>query len=209
MIQFDKIYYSSKYDDLSRFISYFYQIDLVRSFKPNKILEIGIGNKTVSDYLKKHEFNIDTCDIDKKLKPDFIADIKKLPFKENSYDLVLSCEVLEHLPFSDFDKALSEIWRVTKKYAVISLPYPSVHCELTIKSFITERLFGKNIIDFFLRIPYLFKDLKFSGIHYWEIGRKSYPIARIRNVIERRFKIRKEIRPILNSFHHFFVLEKQ
>lgn len=44
----------------------------------------------------------------------------KLPYKANSFDLVLCMEVLEHL--DDPKKALQELKRVSKKYIVLSVP---------------------------------------------------------------------------------------
>ena len=46
-------YFRKKYDNLNRFISYFYQVDLVRSVDPETVLEVGKGNATVSEYLKE------------------------------------------------------------------------------------------------------------------------------------------------------------
>ena len=50
--QVDKDFYCKQYDDLGRFISYYYQIKLALDLNVEKFLEIGIGNKTVSSYLK-------------------------------------------------------------------------------------------------------------------------------------------------------------
>ena len=36
-------YHRAKYDDLERFISYYYQISLVRSLETENLLEIGVG----------------------------------------------------------------------------------------------------------------------------------------------------------------------
>jgi ubiquinone/menaquinone biosynthesis C-methylase UbiE len=48
------------------------------------------------------------------------ADAENLPFGDNSFDVVVADNVLEHLP--NFEKGLSEIKRVTKKRAIIVLP---------------------------------------------------------------------------------------
>lgn len=207
-MQVNKEHYNKNYDSLERFISYYCQINLVRKTNPEKILEIGIGNKTVSNYLKLNGLNITTCDFDKSLEPDYAADIRDLPFKDNSYDLVMACEILEHLPWNEFDTALKEIQRVSKKYAIISLPYPGIVFESVLKMPLIGRLFRKKI-NLFFRIPLFFKKLKFNGEHYWEIGIRGYPISKIRAMINRRFRILKEVRPELDSYHHFFLLEKR
>lgn len=49
-----------------------------------------------------------------------VGDVEHLPFQNNSFDLVVSSHVLEHLP--SFDQGLREIMRVTKKRAIIAIP---------------------------------------------------------------------------------------
>jgi 2-polyprenyl-3-methyl-5-hydroxy-6-metoxy-1,4-benzoquinol methylase len=44
-----------------------------------------------------------------------------LPFHNNEFDLVTCLEVLEHL--ENYEKALAEIKRVTKKYVILSVPH--------------------------------------------------------------------------------------
>lgn len=48
------------------------------------------------------------------------GDIYKLPFKNNSFDLVICTEVLEHL--ENPKKAYRELLRVSRKYVLISVP---------------------------------------------------------------------------------------
>lgn len=50
------------------------------------------------------------------------GDITALPFASESFDLVTCLEVLEHLPYKLFDKALFELERVSRKYIIISVP---------------------------------------------------------------------------------------
>jgi len=230
-------YFRKKYDDLNRFISYFYQIDLVRQLcdadlrinadqriadkeyqqsassafypqNPHHILEIGKGNGTVSDYLKKLGFRVTTCDFDESLEPDYVADIRKLPFSDNKFDGVLAYEILEHLPFEELPAALSELRRVTKKYVFLSLPYRSTGFEFILKFPLIRSLCKKNFLDFFVRIPLKFGGLKSSGQHHWEIDGVKFPPRKLRRVFSGYFKIVKEFRPPLNYYHYFFVLEK-
>lgn len=194
-------YSFEKYVYLTRWISYWYQIKEVLSLKPEKVLEIGVGDKTVSNYLKNQGINIATLDIDEKLKPDFIGNVLKMPFPDNSFDVLLCAEVLEHLPFEDFEKGLRELKRVTKKYVVLSLP----HFGYTIKfSFKIPLLKEKK---FAIKIPIPIKH-RFNGEHYWEMGKRGYTLKRVKGIIKKYFKIKKEFIPFENQYHHFFVLEK-
>ena len=205
-------YFRKKYDDLERFIYYYYQTSLVQEFiesDTNTILEIGKGNGFFSDYLKKLGYNVTTCDFDKDLQPDIVADIRNLPFKENSFDAVTAFEVLEHIPFEDVPQALAGIARSSKKYAIISLPYRSTGWEFVFKFPGIRTLFKKSFLSFFLRLPLRFGGIKVSGQHYWEIDRWNYRISKVRSEIEKQFKILKEVRPVLNHYHYFFFLEKK
>ena len=131
-----------------------------------------------------------------------------MPFSENSFDVVLAYEVLEHLPFEEIPKALSELHRVTSKYVFISLPYRSTGFELIIKFPLVRTLFKKLFLDIFLRMPLKFKGIETSGQHYWEIDGFDYSLKKVRALLEKYFKIVKEVRPVLNHYHKFFILEK-
>lgn len=48
------------------------------------------------------------------------ASVYHLPFQENAFDIVVACEVLEHL--DNPHQALSEIKRITQKYCLLSVP---------------------------------------------------------------------------------------
>jgi len=49
------------------------------------------------------------------------ADVHRLPFPNNSFDLVYSLEVLEHLP--DSSLGLRELTRVSRDYVLLSVPH--------------------------------------------------------------------------------------
>lgn len=197
-------YFNLKYDSKERWVSYWYQINEILSFKPKNILEVGVGNRTVSDHLKKIGIKVTTCDIDKSLKPDVVASILNLPFKNDSFDVILCAEVLEHLPFRDFQKSLKELQRVCKKAVVITLPHFSLtnlYLGLKLIPYIPK-------IEFSLKVDWPFKH-KFEGEHYWEIGKKGYSLQKIKNEFEKSgFKVVKSYYPKENPRHQFFVLVK-
>lgn len=52
-----------------------------------------------------------------------LASAGAIPFKDGTFDLVLSSQLLEHLPDKTLARATAEIERVAKKYILISVPY--------------------------------------------------------------------------------------
>lgn len=107
-------------------------LSLISKRKVDSILDVGCGEgftlnrlkeKGIGKNLEGVEYLQTAIDLGKKMYPDI--KIKKgtiydLPYKDNSFDLVLCTEVLEHL--DEPEKALKELVRVSKKYLVISVP---------------------------------------------------------------------------------------
>lgn len=194
--------YFRKYDNRDRWISYWQQIESVLLLEPQKVLEVGIGNKTVTNYLRERGIEVVTLDINESLKPDIIASVEKMPLSDNSFDVVLAAEILEHLPFEKFSISLKEIRRVTKKYAIISLPHWGWTFFLIFKAPLLKK------IQFLFKISGVLRH-KFNGEHYWEIGKRNYPFSKIEKEIQNAgFKIVKDFITPDSPYHHFFILEK-
>lgn len=51
-----------------------------------------------------------------------LCDVRKLPFKNNSFDIVMALQVLEHLSKKDAFKVLSDLERIAKKQIIVSTP---------------------------------------------------------------------------------------
>ena len=197
-------YFNKSYDTKERFISYWHQINEILSLEPKSLLEVGIGNGLVANYLKQHGINIITLDIDERLNPDYIGSVLDLPFPNDLFEVVACYEVLEHLPYKDFSKALKEIYRVTSKYAVLSLPDATRVCKLYLH--IPKIGVYKKLIP----IPFLKPPEHESEIeHYWEIGRAGHPLNRTAKDIQKSgFKIKETYRPFEHPYHRFFILNK-
>lgn len=198
-------YFNESYDSKEQFISYWYQIHEIIELNPKRVLEIGIGNGFVSTYLKKRKLNVVTLDIDKRLDPDMVGSVLNVPFPDNSFEVVACYEVLEHTQYENFYKALSEIFRVSKFYAVLSLPDISRTYRLYIQ-IPKIGVFKKMIL-----LPRLKNPIhKFDDEHYWEIGKKGYPLNRvIKDIKNVGFKIEKTYRIFENIYHRFFILKKE
>lgn len=107
-------------------LRYFPLTAAIRALKleNSKILEVGSGSLGITPYLKR---KIDGLDIDfSGPQSPLVNQIKgtavELPFKRNSFDVVISVDVLEHLAKKEREKAIYEMLRVAKKLAVIVVP---------------------------------------------------------------------------------------
>ena len=115
------VYWSREYNTKARFCSFWHQLDEVLNLGARTVLEIGPGAGLVTDWLRRADVAVTTCDIDADVEPDLAASVTRLPLADDSFDAVVCCEVLEHLPLADVPVALAEIARVAPA-AVISVP---------------------------------------------------------------------------------------
>ena len=170
------------------------------------ILEIGIVNgflKYCLDFFQ--DINLTTADIAKDLHPDHVCSVLNMPFQDKQFDLIICCEVLEHLHFMDFLPALKEIRRIARHKVIISLPDMTRHLGLIINF---ARFRGLSLNWNQLRKRYSRKEYKFNGEHYWEIGYKnSLPKDVIAKIKTAGYKIENQFRLCKNPWHRFFILE--
>jgi len=196
-------YFTDQYDTKKRFVCYWNQIQSVAQGQPDEILEIGVGNKFVNEYLKKQGFSVTSLDYNEQLEPDVIGSVDALPFEDHSFHTVMCCEVLEHLPFDAFERCLREIRRVAKVRVVISLPTVERYYRL-------DAIFPK--VPNFRRIWELPKKNKpihqFDGEHYWELGKQGYgkPVI-VERMTAAGFRLVEEFRDFDDPIHQFFILE--
>lgn len=93
----------------------------------NSLLEVGCGegkiiNSLINKYNKIYGLDISDEALKNVKTPKIKGRVENLPLPSDSFDIVLCCEVLEHLPFHLYEKSLKEIQRVSKKYILISIP---------------------------------------------------------------------------------------
>lgn len=203
MQQVNKKHYSfTNYCQPDRWASYYYQLREILEQRPSSVLEVGVGDGVVKQYLLNNtNVTYKSLDIAEDLDPDIVGSVENIPLLDDSVDIVVAYEVLEHLPFEKFEKTLSELKRVSRNTVIISLPHFGPPVKFSFKiPFLPE-------IRFAFKIPFPKKHV-FNGEHYWEIGKRGYSVRKIRSLIKKCFIIQKEFIPFENQYHHFFILSR-
>ena len=218
--------YSPHYKKLQSLI---FQIHLSLLVKPEKVLEIGLGNGFVSSYLKNY-CEVTTADFDRNLNPDIILDISKeedfQQIQKETFDLVIICEVLEHIPFSKLEDVLKKLREITKRFVLISVPNEGNAITISFyKSGFKKKIYfpitfpiqiitsiinhiGLYLSDMHYKLKRRKKIFSYDGQHHWQLGVDKYSVRLFREKLRKYFKIKFEKRLSENLYHHFFLLEK-
>jgi ubiquinone/menaquinone biosynthesis C-methylase UbiE len=198
----DITYFTLSYNSKARWLSYWYQISEVVTMNPQHLLVIGKGSGIVENTIKiiAPQIKITSVDLNPKLLPDVIADMRHMPFESSSFDCILCCQVLEHIPFDDVRKALSEFHRVVRYAVVISVPQARKFIKI---EFAASKMGTKRFI---FKYPLRKKSIR-SKQHFWEINNVvSY--KEFQQLLESYFVIEKSFLNEINCYHRFFILRK-
>jgi hypothetical protein len=194
-------YLFQAYMSLAHWGSYWKQLETVLAYEPKRVLVVGVGDGVVPKYLADQGLAVDTLDFDPGLKPTIVGDVRTIAFKGNAkYDLVLCCQVLEHLPFQDFEVALLNLLNASSRL-IISLPYSHV---LLARLEFRFPVFGHAKL--LLAVPRFWKKWRFDGQHYWELGTRGFGITHFRRRLGQRCRILNEFSAFANPYHRFYVL---
>jgi glycosyltransferase involved in cell wall biosynthesis/SAM-dependent methyltransferase len=92
----------------------------------SSVLDVGCGDGYITNALPK-SLKVVGIDISQEALRHVqgetrVGSITEIPFPDNSFDLVMANDILEHLSDSDFDNALQELQRVATKYLLITVP---------------------------------------------------------------------------------------
>jgi SAM-dependent methyltransferase len=108
---------------------------LYRRARAKTVLEVGCGEGKLADHLVRHgrrpeRFIATDISLDRQSpEVDPLIEFQQasaydLPFEDGSFDLVICCEVMEHL--EDPPRALAEISRVSNRWVIMSSPWEPV-----------------------------------------------------------------------------------
>lgn len=184
------------------------------------ILEVGPGQGILGGILRTFGFHADSLDLTAVTNPTYTGDIRDIPVPNKAYDLCCAFEVLEHLPYSEFPKAVSELSRCAKHYVFISLPFANSSISLQLRLRLHPNLLNRFSFNklFCWIFPFRPKDIDQNQFknrtdlhnpHYWEVNRKSYPKARIlKDIQSHGLKVIKDFHNPRFPYHYFILCEK-
>ena len=134
-------------------------VDFVIRFTPkySKILDLGCGNGISSRLLNQANFDVVGTDISPLFLQDArnweslhdgpklryqVCDVLELPFEDESFDVICSNELIEHLP--DVETALKEMVRVVRQDGRVLLSGPNLCSPMTSLMDWTRLMCGKS-----------------------------------------------------------------
>lgn len=184
-----------------------------------RILDIGCGDAFLLDEIKKINPNIEYIGLDlsknkliklRKLKKSIFicGDAENLPFNQNSFDLIIAQEIIEHVPSPT--NLLNDITRVLKKKGKVIIATPSdINITRSLRYIVKKPKYSLQHLTYFSEESLLnlvnFSNLKIiKKIRYGF----TFPLSnRLLSLIP-IFKIKKEFHKILEiiftKHFHFF-----
>lgn len=200
-------YHTENYITYHRWISYYKQLDLIRSIRPSSILELGPGNGILTNTLRAMNYTVKTMDADPEVASDYHGDIRSLSsiVAPKSFDCIAAFQILEHIPWSDIPNTLLEIQKASRQYAVISVPYSGLLAMLSLKM-------GRRGIqewNWGYRIPGFWRSGRFyrrKG-HFWECGVRGFSLSKVRKQLQDVFYIESEEYHPYDKSQVFWVLK--
>ncbi len=130
------------------------------------VLEIGVADGFMSAVVPTFtRHSLVSLDVDPALGPDVAASVLALPFGDGAFDVVMCCQVLEHLPFGEFASGVGELSRVARRAVLVSVPDVRMYLAARVRlPRIGWRTFALSPERYTLG-PY-----RYDGEHHWEIG---------------------------------------
>lgn len=197
-------YFSDGYHSLSTLFSLTLQIKCIHDLKPRSILEIGPGNGFVSRYFRSAGVEVTTADINPNLEPDICAPLSELQSHlKKRVDLVVCCEVLEHMPLSQLDENLDILKSVGDR---LFMTLPNARASIGFGAFVRLPRVPRFLVDAHINLP--FKHKLEGSPHFWEVGYNS-DCSR-NNIVQRlqkRYSKVNSSRFALNPYHYSFTAE--
>ena len=104
---------------------YWHQAKLIEDYVPqaSRLLEIGVGTKFLSNYLRSRGRDVITLDIDADKSPDYVDDASSFDYGALDVETVVAFEIFEHLPFPLFCRVIDRLSDCGVQRLVFSVPW--------------------------------------------------------------------------------------
>jgi len=107
-------------------------VPFIQEVAPGELLDVGSGSEGVASWLGP-EWRVTAVDVSfaaigamaGPLAPanrKVIGDVRDLPFEDDSFDVGLALDVLEHITAADRARAIDELVRVTRRRVIVACP---------------------------------------------------------------------------------------
>ncbi len=169
---------------------------------PRRLIEVGVGNGFVSQFMRSMGINVLTCDINPNLNPDLLVSVTDLDrhITPGEYDLISCCEVMEHMPFEQFEEAMRKFSCLSENL-FLTLPVYGwkfgFALRLSLKSRVRwiSRWFAWRSSSYTL-IP----------MHYWEVGsQRETQHRRLLSVLNRYYGSVESNIFRFNPYHRYYL----
>jgi len=191
-------YAPATYDTKKRWSSYWHQMSETLAVQPTSVLVVGVGSGIVPSCLRAQGVEVATLDVVAELQPDIVGDVREIPAETNSFDVVLCCQVLEHLRYAAAPAAIAELARVARRRVVLSLPCRGRTWELAIRIPPFPPLRRAGVLP--NRRPY-----SGDGEHRWELGARAVRPRDFAQVLDRHVVVERTYHVPEHPYHRFFV----
>lgn len=199
-----EVYFSDSYFSMPQLCSFAHQLNFIHSMRPKSAIEIGLGNGFVSTYLRRAGVPVLTADINPALEPDICAPLADVRAQIDApRDLVICCEVLEHMPLKELDANLDHLRGLGDR---LFLTLPNSYRAWGLSGLLFLPKLGGQLFDLNFNIPW--KRPIAGGPHFWEVGYTATcsRAAIVRRLQQRYGKVRSG-RFALNPYHMWFICE--
>lgn len=109
-----------------------FAVDVIEKLKFHTVLDAGTGNGALTRLMREHSKSAFGIELSRavleKECPDMLAKgyvepgiLTNLPYEDNSFDLVFSADVLEHIHPEEADIVISELIRVSRRHIFMSI----------------------------------------------------------------------------------------
>jgi len=117
-------YFFNRWSNVDNYWRYYPVVKYINKSKYQVVCEVGCGKEGLAGYLNKKIFGVD---IDFWGRPSkLVIPIKgsatNLPFRDNTFDVIVSIDLLEHIPREERGRVIGELLRVSKQCVILGCP---------------------------------------------------------------------------------------